>query len=159
MGVRPIHGLVAIARCASRSEAGAAARRLTAAGIDALVVEDQPQVTGSDATGGARFSVLVPLAVADDAQQVLVRAAPPPPSHDPSALVHPALRPRPDPDAHPVPAAAPDDHHGGGTAHDDPGGDGPSMGRPPWVKLMAWVMVASVLLPLVLSALRAVSQL
>lgn len=186
MGVRPLNGLVSIRECTSRFEADATVARLAAAGIEAMVLADPAGSVAPHLVTDRSFSVLVRVAIADDAQQALVWGAPPPGPPAQSPLVHPALRPRPDlpPGPPPAPGSPPTPpsavppttagapagparrtdadhlHHADGLDDVDDADGGQRSGvRPGWVKVVAWVMAASVLLPLLLSALRAVTQL
>lgn len=169
MGVRPLNSLVAITECASRFEADAAVARLAAAGIDAMVLGDPASSVAPHLVTERGFSVLVRIAIADDAQQVLVRGTHPSHPPDSSPMLHPALRPRTD-DRTPggsgrvtgPPPPQPDRADPSDATDDDERDPAPGprdLRRPHWVRAVAWAMVASVLLPLLLSALRAVAQL
>lgn len=195
MGVRPLDGLVAIAEGASRFEADAAVARLAANGIEAMVLADPAAGIAPHLVTDRRFPVVVRIAIADDAQQVLARSGFPTGVRDPSPLVHPVLRPRPRPTRPPEapdPAGPVDGRHGSPDATDrfGPAGASPSWAegddlaaygddeeddneeddddhgngndrrrRPRWVKPVAWLTAASVVLPLVASAVRALSLL
>lgn len=180
MGVRPLDGSVAIAECASRSEADAAVARLAAHGIDAMAITDPATAAAPHVDTDRRFPVVVRIAIADDAQQVLARAGFPTGVRDPSPLVHPVLRPRSRPPGPPASTPPPTPGHQGpdapaGTGRSDwsPGASpspadpedfadddasGP-LRRPRWVKPVAWLTAASVVVPLLATAARALSQL
>lgn len=163
MAVRPLNGLVSIAECTSRFEADTAVARLAAAGIDAAVVGDPAHAVAPHLVTDRAFSVLVRIAIADDAQQALVR--PPSADPEPSHLVHPSLRPRPgQPPLAPAGPPTPEDQRFDDDLDDldgdvDDGGERARPGRPRWVKAVAWTTVASVVLPLVAGALRTLSEL
>jgi hypothetical protein len=143
VGVRPLNGLVSIAEYGSRFQADTAVAVLAASGIDAVVAAD-PAHAAPNVGAERGFSVLVRIAIADDAQQALVRgaAATAGAEPEPPAVVHPSLLGRvEDPMASPPFDA------------DAALDDGPPV-RPRWMVAVAWFLVGSVVLPLVLTLVR-----
>ena len=138
MVVRPLNGLVSIAEYPTRFGADTAVAKLTAAGIDAAVLADPAAGVAPHLVTSRSFSVLVRVAVADDANLVLVRSG--------AAVGPPGIA------APSTPAVSPGDGAG------DEGDEG-RLERPRWVKVVAWTTAGSLVLPLVLAAARTLSQL
>jgi hypothetical protein len=156
MGVRPLNGLVSIAEYPDRFDADAAVALLASAGIEAVVLGDPAQGVAPHLVTHRGFSILVRIAIADDAQQVLVRR-PGAAVDAPSPLVHPTLRSRSGPPP-PEPPPALEDPFGDEFDEPEPGETG-RLTRPAWVKPVAWLTAGAVVLPLVLGAVRTLGQL
>lgn len=145
MAVRPLNGLVSIARYRTRSGADTAVAELRAAGIAASVLPGPAPGVAPHLGASHSFSVLVRIGIADDANQVLVRSAAGPSSSSAASAV-----PSPAPAPPPAPPA---------TGGDADAGDGAPLARPRWVKVVAWTAAGSLVLPPVLAAARAFAQL
>lgn len=155
MGVRPLNGLVSITECASRFEADTAVALLAASGIDAVVAADPAHAIAPHLVTDRTFSVLVRIAIADDAQQALVRGASSAADVPPAQLVRPVLpggRPGP-------PLLGADDLDDDDLGDPDDLDESRSSRRPRWIKVMAWTTAASVVLPLLAGVVRTISEL
>jgi hypothetical protein len=161
MAVRPLNGLVSIAECTSRFEADAAVARLASAGIDAVVLGDPAHSVAPHLVTERGFSVLVAVAIADDANQVLIQGARP---GGPvvSPLIHPTLQRWSGPAPAGPPLTSPGSDEPPTDAFDDTDDTDDERGplrRPVWITVVAWLTVVSVLLPLVLGTLRLLASL